>query len=50
MNTMDPSEMREQGMANGSIDESQNVEQIRNILFGSQMRDYEGRFQKVEDG
>ena len=46
---MDPSEVREQGMANGTIDESQNVDRIRNILFGSQMRDYDGRFQRVEE-
>jgi len=46
---MDPSEVREQGGPNGTIDESQNVEQIRNILFGSQMRDYDGRFQRVEE-
>lgn len=46
---MNPSELREQGVENGSIDETQNVEQIRNILFGSQMRDYDGRFQKLEE-
>jgi hypothetical protein len=34
---------------NGAIDESQNVDRIRNILFGSQMRDYDGRFQKLEE-
>lgn len=34
---------------NGSIDESGNVDRIRNILFGSQMRDYDGRFQKLEE-
>ena len=34
---------------NGSIDESQNVDRIRNILFGSQMRDYDGRFQRLEE-
>ena len=46
---MNPSELPEQAAANGSIDESQNVERIRNILFGSQMRDYDGRFQKLEE-
>jgi len=46
---MNPSELREPAVANGAIDESQNVEQIRNILFGSQMRDYDGRFQKLEE-
>ncbi len=34
---------------NGAIDESGNVDRIRNILFGSQMRDYDGRFQKMEE-
>ena len=34
---------------NGAIDESQNVDRIRNILFGSQMRDYDGRFQRLEE-
>ena len=34
---------------NGAMDESQNVDRIRNILFGSQMRDYDGRFQKLEE-
>jgi hypothetical protein len=34
---------------NGRIEESDNVDRIRNILFGSQMRDYESRFQKLEE-
>lgn len=34
---------------NGTIDESQNVDRIRDILFGSQMRDYDGRFQRLEE-
>jgi hypothetical protein len=34
---------------NGALDESGNVDRIRNILFGSQMRDYDGRFQKLEE-
>jgi hypothetical protein len=34
---------------NGGIDESQNVDRIRNILFGSQMRDYDVRFQRLEE-
>ncbi len=34
---------------NGAVDESQNVDRIRDILFGSQMRDYDGRFQRVEN-
>src|SRR5437867_8468682 len=31
---------------NGAIDESGKVDRIREILFGSQMRDYDGRFQR----
>jgi len=38
-----------QSQDNGAIDESGNVDRIRNILFGSQMRDYDGRFQKFEE-
>jgi hypothetical protein len=34
---------------NGAIEESGNVDRIRNILFGSQMRDYDGRFQRLEE-
>lgn len=34
--------------ANGGIEESGKVDRIRDILFGSQMRDYEGRFEKLE--
>jgi hypothetical protein len=34
---------------NGGIDESGNVDRIRNILFGSQMRDYDSRFEKLEE-
>lgn len=34
---------------NGVIDESQKVDRIRDILFGSQMRDYDGRFQRLEE-
>ena len=34
---------------NGRIEESDNVDRIRNILFGSQMRDYESRFEKLEE-
>lgn len=40
---------QESNQATGAIDESQNVDRIRNILFGSQMRDYDGRFQKLEE-
>jgi hypothetical protein len=34
---------------NGGIEESGNVDRIRDILFGSQMRDYDGRFQRLEE-
>ena len=34
---------------NGVVDESGNVDRIRTILFGSQMRDYDGRFQRLEE-
>lgn len=35
---------------NGSgIDEAAKVDRIRDILFGSQMRDYDGRFQRFEE-
>ncbi len=37
------------GQENGAIDESGKVDRIRDILFGSQMRDYDGRFQKLEE-
>lgn len=46
---MNPSEAQEQSRTNGAIDESQNVDRIRDILFGSQMRDYDGRFQRLEE-
>jgi hypothetical protein len=32
----------------GGMDEGRNVDRIRDILFGSQMRDYDGRFQRLE--
>jgi hypothetical protein len=34
---------------NGEIDESGKVDRIREILFGSQMRDYDGRFQRLDE-
>lgn len=33
----------------GTVDESSNVDRIRKILFGSQMRDYDTRFQELEE-
>jgi len=35
--------------ANSGIDEASKVDRIRDILFGSQMRDYDGRFQRLEE-
>ncbi len=47
---INPSNVQEQNHSDGpAIDESQNVERIRDILFGSQMRDYDGRFQRLEE-
>jgi hypothetical protein len=34
---------------NSEIDEAGKVDRIRDILFGSQMRDYDGRFQRLEE-
>jgi hypothetical protein len=35
--------------ADGGIDESVKVDRIRDILFGPLMREYDGRFQRLED-
>ena len=35
--------------ANGEVHEGANVDKIRDILFGSQMRDYEKRFIRLEE-
>jgi hypothetical protein len=34
---------------NDEVDESGKVDRIRDILFGSQMRDYDGRFQRLDE-
>jgi len=34
---------------NGAIDEGGKVDRIRDILFGSQMRDYDGRFHRLDE-
>ncbi len=47
--TMNSSDMQQHQGTNGTIDEGQNVDRIRDILFGSQMRDYDSRFQRVEE-
>ena len=39
----------EKNVANGEVREGQNVDKIRDILFGSQMRDYEKRFVRLEE-
>jgi len=44
-----PSNITKFDPEDGRLDESGNVDRIRNILFGSQMRDYDGRFQKLEE-
>lgn len=43
------SQTQNPSQTNGGIDEGQNVDRIRDILFGSQMRDYDGRFQRLEE-
>jgi hypothetical protein len=52
MNAEQVHESEMQGNAesrNGVIEESGKVDRIRDILFGSQMRDYDGRFQRLEE-
>jgi uncharacterized protein YicC (UPF0701 family) len=48
---MDGSEMQEAAAERngGALDESTKVDRIRDILFGSQMRDYDGRFQRLDE-
>ncbi len=46
---MDSQENQQPHHGNGNVDESGNVDRIRDILFGPQMRDYDGRFQKLEE-
>lgn len=43
------SRQQEENPGNGEIREGQNVDKIRDILFGSQMRDYEKRFVRLEE-
>jgi len=43
------SRQQEENPANGEVREGQNVDKIRDILFGSQMRDYEKRFTRLEE-
>ena len=43
------SDSEEKIMGNGEVHEGANVDKIRDILFGSQMRDYEKRFVRLEE-
>ena len=42
-------ENEEKVLTNGEVREGANVDKIRDILFGSQMRDYEKRFVRLEE-
>ena len=44
-----PANSEEKNVANGEVREGQNVDKIRDILFGSQMRDYDKRFMRLEE-
>jgi hypothetical protein len=47
---INPSEAQEHNRNDSApVDESQNVDRIRDILFGPQMREYDGRFQRLEE-
>src|SRR3979409_2455156 len=46
---INPSEAETQAHDGTPVDESQNVDRIRDILFGPQMREYDGRFQRLEE-
>src|SRR5271157_3343720 len=43
-----PAEHEEKNAANGELREGANVDKIRDILFGSNMREYEKRFARLE--
>jgi hypothetical protein len=52
MNPEQGQESEMQGNAetrNGALEETGKVDRIRDILFGSQMRDYDGRFQRLDE-
>src|SRR5277367_6618008 len=42
-------ENEEKASGNGDVREGANVDKIRDILFGSQMRDYDKRFTRLEE-
>jgi hypothetical protein len=44
-----PTQNENTNRADGGIDESAKVDRIRDILFGPLMREYDGRFQRLED-
>src|SRR5215469_10216067 len=43
------SRQQEENQGNVEVREGQNVDKIRDILFGSQMREYEKRFARLEE-
>src|SRR5436190_24030923 len=52
---MNPEQVQQRGpqdaadISNRPVEESGKVDRIRDILFGSQMRDYDGRFQRLDE-
>src|SRR6201993_2698958 len=44
-----PADADEKNAANGELREGANVDKIRDILFGSNMREYEKRFARLEE-
>ena len=44
-----PADHEEKNAVNGEMKEGANVDKIRDILFGSNMREYEKRFARLED-
>jgi methyl-accepting chemotaxis protein len=49
MSTPMPAPDQEKAPGNGDVREGANVDKIRDILFGSQMRDYDKRFARLEE-
>src|SRR6516165_3498440 len=44
-----PADHEEKNAANGELREGANVDKIRDILFGANMREYEKRFARLEE-
>src|SRR5271166_299820 len=44
-----PADHEEKNAVNGEVKEGANVDKIRDILFGSNMREYEKRFARLEE-